>query len=274
MDYMIACRMYFGDFVRWCMSNNVYNSMAIGCNPYSSDWNRIAEHLSSLGSRMVFGDYKGYDGSLAPAIEYSVLSVIEDYYYNSTQEERNVRKVLFEDIVNSRHIVTGANSFAYEWFGSNPSGNFLTTILNSVANNIILRYTLTLSLARSNGYFGTFNTTLNDFLNEVHNNIRTITFGDDNGIGFSDDIEVDLNLWQEVMLEHGFTYTNENKDDTCLRFKTLEECSFLKRGFHFDYDQNRYLAPLDIDVVLEMLNWTRTNAPPIVTGKQIGRAHV
>ena len=133
MDYMIACRMYFGDFVRWCMSNNVYNSMAIGCNPYSSDWNRIAEHLSSLGSRMVFGDYKGYDGSLAPAIEYSVLSVIEDYYYNSTQEERNVRKVLFEDIVNSRHIVTGANSFAYEWFGSNPSGNFLTTILNSVA---------------------------------------------------------------------------------------------------------------------------------------------
>ena len=262
MDYMIACRMYFGDFVRWCMSNNVYNSMAIGCNPYSSDWNRIAEHLSSLGSRMVFGDYKGYDGSLAPAIEYSVLSVIEDYYYNSTQEERNVRKVLFEDIVNSRHIVTGANSFAYEWFGSNPSGNFLTTILNSVANNIILRYTLTLSLARSNGYFGTFNTTLNDFLNAVHNNIRTITFGDDNGIGFSDDIEVDLDLWQEVMLEHGFTYTNENKDDTCLRFKTLEECSFLKRGFHFDYDQNRYLAPLDIDVILEMLNWTRTNAPP------------
>lgn len=262
MDYMLVCRMYFGDFVRWVMDNNVNNGCAMGVNPYSNDWDRIALSLQAKGERNVFGDYSGYDGSLKPALQYAVLKVIEDYYTGSTPEERMIRSTLFEDVVNSRHIKSGPYSHTYEWFGSNPSGNFLTTVLNSIANNILIRYTMTIAVERSFGNFGSFSENHRETLNFINSNIYSITFGDDNGISFTDQLDVDLQLWQNVMSEHGFTYTNEDKNGDMLRFKKLSECSFLKRGFKKDYATMKYLAPLSLETIIDMCNWTKKSAPP------------
>ncbi len=59
----------------------------------------------------------------------------------------------------------------------------------------------------------------------------------------------------------GFIYTNENKTDEVVEHRTIDHCSFLKRGFRYDADVKRWLAPLELDVILEMPYWTKTDAP-------------
>lgn len=263
LDYLIICRMYFGDFVRSCMANRVNNEMAVGINPFSHEWTHLVKHLTSKGSNMIFGDYSAYDGSLPIAFMYATLRIIEDFYKSSPdyrQEDSRVRAGLFEDIINSHHLAMVGDKFVeYEWFGSNPSGNFLTTVMNSVCNVMIVRY-CAISLSVKGGAY-------NDFLeatSEVCHNVSMCVFGDDNGMGISNSWSkfVNQNSLTEEMSLMGLKYTDEAKTGGEMQnFRSIEGCSFLKRGFVYDKVACRWDAPLEKDTIEEMVNWTKRRAP-------------
>lgn len=267
IDFLIICKMYFGDFVRSVMTNRISNSCAVGINPYSYEWDVLARHLNSVGQTKIFGDFSGYDGSLNQTLEYAGFDIIESFYFNATDSERQVRKGLFEDIVNSRHVTTGPSdsvSTLYEWFGSNPSGNFLTTILNSLCNILAIKYTIVNVLGKEEGFHHL--SIPDDFVVKVvsslSENVRIIVFGDDNGISLSDQMAaVTQAAMTQSFLDIGFVYTDEGKTGEVLSHRVLQQCSFLKRGFQYDVEIKRYLAPLELAVILEMPYWTKTTAP-------------
>lgn len=268
LDFLILCRMYFGDFVRFIMANRISNSCAIGVNPYSFEWEVLAQHMMSVGTTQIFGDFAGYDGSLCQTLEYKTLDVIENFYSNSAPEERQIRMGLFEDIINSRHVTVGPKhdvSTLYEWFGSNPSGNFLTTTLNSVCNVIATKYTIINIFAKDAGFthLNVPDSFVTQLVSQFADNIRIITFGDDNGISVSDEFSklVTQNSMTDAFSDIGFVYTDEAKTGKVLDHRVLQQCSFLKRGFVFDDCLKRHLAPLELGVILEMPYWTKTSAP-------------
>lgn len=269
MDFLILCKIYFGDIVRWLMDNRIDNGMCIGINPYGHEWTHLARHLQSIGDNMIFGDYSGFDASLSCTLMYKFLSLCDAFYVGAPEEDKLARRALFEDIVNSRHVYGNGHdpvSLAYEWFGSNPSGNALTTPLNSFCNILIIKYAIVATLGFKDGYehdelpYQLYS----KYISEMSENLRVATFGDDNGFSVSDSWKphIDQKTITESMATFGFKYTNESKNDETHTHRKISECSFLKRGFVFDKGSRLFAAPLELAVILEMPYWTKSDAPP------------
>lgn len=260
VKYAILFRMYFLDFVRFVMNNRIDNGMCIGINPYSAEWGSLYRRMTTFGKNTCFaGDFSNYDGSITPAMQYAGLSVIEQYYHNASDEDRLVRSALFEEVVNSRHI---SGNVIYEWFGSVPSGVFLTTPLNCIVNNVMLRYCAVACLLREHNIDPLF-AKPSDYVqhvSDIHKHMRICTFGDDNGVNVHEDwTVVNQVTMSREFASVGMTYTDEAKSSKLVEFKSWDDCSFLKRGFSFDDKTKMYLAPLALDVILEAPYWTKNN---------------
>jgi len=84
--------------------------------------------------------------------------------------------------------------------------------------------------------------------------------GDDIEMNFSDACREIFNQCtiSEHMLEIGLVYTDENKQTSLAKkWKTLEECSFLKRGFRYEKLLDRYVGPLALESILETPYWSQ-----------------
>lgn len=264
LDSVIIFRMYFGDLIRWICSNRISNGSAVACNPYSIEWKMILDHLTSIGDKAIFGDYSAYDGTLCPVIMYQFLKLSKAFYHNATNEDNIIRDTLFQEIVNSRHLanVSGGKALVYEWFGGNPSGNFLTTHLNTFCNQVIVRYSVADCRLRHMGtnHLSATESEVYQSVRDMSSNVRMIAFGDDNGFVVSDAFAIfcDQTKITESMASIGFKYTDEDKGDVQHTHRHPSECSFLKRGFVKRH--GKWYAPLDMTSILEMVKWTKKSA--------------
>jgi len=90
-------------------------------------------------------------------------------------------------------------------------------------------------------------------------NVNLISFGDDNVLNISDNV---IDLFNQNSIAKGYaaigmTYTDESKGTDTVPYRALSEVSFLKRDFRFDRGLRVYQAPLVMDTIMEMCNWTR-----------------
>ncbi len=261
VDLLIATRMYFLDFVRWFMSNKLRNGSGVGLNPYSDQWHMLARKLANaMEASIIAGDFSAYDASLIRQVQREFLVIVDDYYQDGNHD---IRQVLFEDVCNSKHIFDGN---VYEWISSNPSGGFLTTILNTVCNNIVIRYASVLSYCRiekgATCYPCISMGDCSKFLDDFENHVYVICFGDDNIMSVGDVMKEYVNQQSltGAFAAFGFKYTMESKDtDSTIDHRKLSEVSFLKRGFLYNKQFAKYIAPLELGVILEMCQWTKKN---------------
>lgn len=88
-----------------------------------------------------------------------------------------------------------------------------------------------------------------------------MAFGDDQLTNVAKDLLEIVNqpALIEAFKEIGMDYTSADKESTPPLHKTLDKCTFLKRGFRKVW--NSWLAPLDLNVVLETLMWTKDGVP-------------
>jgi hypothetical protein len=142
--FVVAFRKYFLPFAAWLMHNRIDNEVAVGSNPYSLDWERIAKRLKSKGKHVIAGDFGNFDGSLVAQILWAIFWEIfvpwlEMFNDLNSQEGRDILKIclgLWAHLVHSVHIF-GDN--VYMWTHSQPSGNPFTVIINCLYNSIIMR---------------------------------------------------------------------------------------------------------------------------------------
>ncbi|UVF62132.1 MAG: ORF1 [Bat faecal associated dicistrovirus 1] len=261
MHFVILFRKYYLGSAAFIMHNRNLNGIAVGTNPYSEDWDQIVRQISIKGRKVLAGDFSNYDGSLNTQVLWIVYNVIENFYKmndpNYSDDHAKIRYSLWLHIINSVHIY-GDN--VYQWTHSQPSGNPFTVIINSIYNLAILviAYLDTIDNSKLDKHdksklFNTFS---------FDKNISPIVYGDDNILNISDNISSIFN--QETLTSSlaklGHTYTEETKDGKMHLYRSLSEISFLKRKFVFDENVYHYVAPLDISVIYEMLNWVRGNS--------------
>lgn len=254
-------RKYFGSFSLWFAKNNIDNGCAVGLNPYSLDWNKLAAKMLSKGGthknkRYGAGDYKAFDGSEKARIHWAILDIIQLFYRQSAKsmnaeelaqldKECQVRHILWLEVVNSIHLVRGVLMM---WINSLPSGHPLTTIINNMYNHIAMRYcwiTLHSNELRSVWSFD--------------DHVYLCTMGDDQIFAVSEeraDIFTEANI-SKAMGELGLTYTSDTKDGVNVNLREMCDITFLKRTFRWNTDLKRWVAPLDHDTIEEICYWTK-----------------
>nr|QJI52214.1 MAG: nonstructural polyprotein 2 [Dicistroviridae sp.] len=261
--FVVAFRKYFLPFSAWLMHNRIDNEVAVGTNPYSLDWERIAKKLKSRGSHVVAGDFGNFDGSLVAQILWSIfwdifavwLGKFNDF---KTEEGMDVLKTclgLWTHLVHSVHIF---DDNIYMWTHSQPSGNPFTVIINCLYNSIIMRVAWMRIMQQKKPEMMS--------MKHFRKNVALVTYGDDNCLNISDGI-IDVFNQKEIsniMVTMKHEYTDEGKTGVIVESRKLEEIFFLKRGFRFSDELQRTVAPLKIEVIYEMLNWTRNTIDPNV----------
>lgn len=238
-------RMYFGAFVNDFVKANSNIGSAVGVNPYSAEWDRIARLLLQFGNSdddqiVAAGDQGQFDTRQWTIIHDAILDMINRYYGNRP-EENFIRSCLFKEITNSRHVFRGV---IYEWNSGLPSGNPLTAIINTIYNNIVFRMSWGISGLK---------------INEFNSKCYLIVLGDDNCFSVEESCRQIFNELKlpEYMAKIGMEYTTELKGDAVFPFRKLSDVEFLKRSFRKDKKLNRWVAPLRESAVASMLNWTK-----------------
>jgi hypothetical protein len=234
------------------MHNRHHNGIAVGVNPFAEEWNLLASLLNQKGKKVVAGDFSNFDGSLNSQVLWSIFHNIYIPWIKDkidlSEKEYRICFGLWSHLVHSVHIF-GDN--VYQWTHSQPSGNPMTAILNSIYNNFIIRYAWHLVFKGTN---------LQSQL-KFKKYVYMIAYGDDNVINIADDVIDKFNqiTISDALATINHKYTDEGKTGQLIAFRSLEEVQFLKRGFLYNDNLARIVAPLDIATIWEMLNWVRVS---------------
>jgi hypothetical protein len=251
MDYILLFRQYFMGAIAHMSSNKFKNESAIGTNVYSMDWTKIADRLRAKGPHCVAIDFSNYDGNLHPEVLFAVLDLYNSFYGDPTDpkiaRDNKIRTVLWMEVVYSVHIF---RDVLYQLTHSQTSGNPATANTNTIAHALYLRMVYLIL---------TEGTDFHD-ISLYRHFISAILYGDDGVYNIHESL---IPLFNQTTLPPAFKLvgmyaTDETKGKVaCGSTRPLTDVSFLKRHFLWDDRNSAYLAPLDLSVVLEMVNWVR-----------------
>jgi hypothetical protein len=238
-ELVISIRMYFLGFFSYLMRNRIDNELAVGIRSQSMDWHKLARKLKSKGPCVVAGDFTDYDGNLNPKFLWVICDMANMWYADGNEA---IRRILWLDVVNSFHV---AGDFMYQWTHSQPSGNPGTAIINSIANSLMCRYVY-YSLAMGADKAPPFNKV-----------VTMVSYGDDNVLNISDEV---VEWFNQITMSYvfptiGMTYTDANKETIQREYVSLEEASFLKRGFRME--DGLWLGPLEQRSINNRLEWQK-----------------
>lgn len=237
LDYILAVRKYFGGFAAFMSKNRINVESCVGVDPYT-EWWRIARRLQEVGGdNIVAGDFSNFDGSLLRDVLEIICDKIQEWYGD---ENTTIREVLFREITSSIHL---ANGIVYGWTHSNPSGNPLTVIVNSIFNSIMCRVVFVHSTQLP--------------LQEYDKHVRAVNYGDDNVLSISSHMVEKFNqlTMTSSFAAFGLTYTDEAKSGILLPSRSLKQVAFLKRSFV--KRNGGWVAPLSLNTITEMVQWQR-----------------
>jgi hypothetical protein len=239
-------RRYFAAFASFMMHNRIYSGCAVGINPFGHDWSRLSEYMGGGCAKNIAGDFSRFDSTQCTEILWAILDIINDWY---NDEHSDVRGVLWKELVNSLHL---HGKDLHEFTHCLPSGHILTSIVNSMY--VVLSFMMCwCSLFRTANAVESFT-----------DHVRVVAYGDDHILAvstFAVDKGFDFIGITQLMDEIGLIYTTEDKKNDLYSYKELSECTFLKRGFI--EEENKWVAPLDLDTILEMPMWYRDGPDPI-----------
>jgi len=250
--YSIICKMYNSAFDVNMMLNKIDNGCCVGINPYSDDWQQLTRYLSvfSNSAENTFvgaGDYSGFDAGQLSAMHMAVLLIYQQWYAWGNMDaetkamQAQIREILWLEVTNPKHVNNGV---LYEWVGAFSSGHTETVNINCLVNNILFRVCWFCLVGEHIDF---------------NYKVRLCTYGDDCIYAVHPEFQSVFNdiTLQDQMAEFGMVFTTESKEAAVVGFRRITEVEFLKRGFYFHPMVHQWLAPLRLDVVLNIPMWTK-----------------
>jgi hypothetical protein len=247
-DWSLVVRKYYLSMIRVIQRNKFIFEAAPGTICQSSEWGDIYKYLATFGeNQIVAGDYKAYDKRMPPAFikaAFHVMITICMSSKNFDEEDILIMKGIAED---TAYPLTDFNGDLVEFYGSNPSGHPLTVIINSLVNSLYMRYVY-------------YMLNPNDEVETFRQNVKLMTYGDDNIMGVSKETPwFNHTTIQETLGRMGITYTMPDKTSESVPYIDISQASFLKRTWRFDEELQEYLCPLEHESIEKSLMvWTRS----------------
>ncbi len=241
----IVVRKYLLPFVRLVQRNPTLFECSVGLPAQSPAWGSLRDHLTQFGvDRMVAGDYKFFDKEMIAEFILEAFDIIIGIF-RAAGVDMSVQLLIAciaEDIA---FPVCNVNGDLFEFFGSNPSGQPLTVLLNSIVNALYLRYAF--RVLNPEKEVVTFK-----------KKVAATTYGDDNAFGVSVKAPwYNHTTIQSALADIGLTYTMADKTAESVPYIHIDDVSFLKRTWRWCDDVGNYTCPLDEESIIKSLTvWT------------------
>nr|UQB76000.1 non-structural polyprotein [Flumine dicistrovirus 15] len=252
IEMIIDARKLCGAFSTMILRSRIKNNSCLGITEVSDEWELLMRHLTTFSRKIFAGDYKAFDGSHTYQLIMAICDLINMWYKDSNSE---ARRQLFMCIARSWHIV---GDEVFEWEGGMPSGNPLTSIINTIINEVLMRYSYE-SLVP--------NTQETPF----DSHVVAAYVGDDNAVGVSERV---LPYFNEIALCNfmptiGYTYTSETKETSLEPTRPYTSIEFLKRKFRFEPLLGIHVAPIREETLIEMVQWTNNTDPDNIIASKV-----
>jgi hypothetical protein len=236
----LLVRMYFLPIVRIIQMNPLRFECAVGVNAEGPEWQQLWDHMISKGEdRILAGDYSKYDirmSAEATTAAFDILFDIAEQCDGYTEEDVLFMRMIATEII---YPVMAYNGDLIQLFGTNPSGQNLTVIINSIANSLFMR-----------AFFYEVYPNL-DFKNEV----AAITYGDDVNASVSENCpkfnHITYAKWLE---EHDMKFTMPDKTSDPVEFMHEHDVDFLKRKCRYNPDLECKVGLLDESSIFKRLH--------------------
>lgn len=230
-------------FPLFCGKNRHLFCCAIGANATGRDWTVLRNHIVKFGSsRIIAGDYSSFDKRMEAtlvAAAFDILIGMAEHVGFSSVDIHFMKAIATEVI----YPITNVSGNIVEFYGTNPSGHSLTTIINSIVNCLYMMLGCNV-ISQEDKLNIDF-----DYFFEKH--FSLLTYGDDN-IASSNVDEFNHTRLSQVLAQRSVEYTMPDKKSKSEKFIELIEASFLKRTFVVRED--KYVrAPLDEQSIIKML---------------------
>jgi len=252
MDWSLIVRKFLLSCTKLIQENRFVFEAGPGTIAQSLEWQEIRNYVTRHGEdRIIAGDYKAFDKKMSPKeilAAFDILYAICERSGNYNEQELRVIQCIAED---TAFPLVDYNGDLIQFYGSNPSGNPLTVILNSIVNSLRMRYVYYhLNPAKECKSF--------------NDNVNLMTYGDDNIMSVSPKCDwFNHTAVAEEFAKIDIVYTMADKETESVPFIHIDEASFLKRTWWYDEDMACYLAPLEHESIEKMLTvWNRSKSIP------------
>nr|QXV86496.1 polyprotein [Nepovirus sp.] len=240
-EHNILLREYFLNFCVFLQTHRGTLPCCVGTNPYSREWTRLFDSLAQVSDKALNCDYSKFDGLITHQVYMAMVATINRLFKDG-EEANSCRRNLFAMFVGRRSI---AYDQVYLVMGGMPSGCALTVIINSVLNEILVRYVFKRVVPTpTRNYFNKY--------------VKLLVYGDDNLIAIDDCVTPYFNggVIKQEMAQLNITITDgTDKLSPTLESKPLESLDFLKRGFR-KLDNGLIAAPLEKSSLYTRLYYT------------------
>ena len=238
----ILVRTYFLPIIRIIQLFPLHFECAVGINAVSHEWEQMWTHAIKHGKeRILAGDYSKYDLTMSAQLTiaaFDVLISIAKLCPNYSDDDIHMMEMIVSEIV---YPVVAYNGDLIQFFGTNPSGQNLTVIINSIVNSLLLR----------SAYYTIIKPVENDFCKMC----SFITYGDDvmGSVHASRDAfnHISYAAW---LKEIDMIFTMPDKTSTPTKYMSEKDCDFLKRKNVYNPDLGTSVGALDESSIFKRLH--------------------
>lgn len=236
----LLVRMYFLPIIRIIQMNPCAYECAVGANAEGPDWEEIWEWAMSKGrERVLAGDYSKYDLRMPAQIviaAFDVLIDIAEQCSGYTEDDITLMRNMVNEIA---YPILAYNGDLIQLFGTNPSGQNLTVIINSLVNSLLLRCCF--------------------FTLYPHACFKTacafLTYGDDVigtiGKAFPKFTHIAYADW---LAKHDMKFTMPDKESTPTPYMREQDVDFLKRKCEYNPDLDAKVGLLAEESIYKRLH--------------------
>lgn len=240
--FTLLTRKYFLPVVKFIQDHGLELECAVGLNAFGPVWHDVTAYLTVYGpDRMIAGDYKAFDKTASAKAMMCAFEALVGVARLAGYDERAL--TIMEGIATEiAYPVYEFNGVILQAFGSNPSGHPLTVIVNNLINSLYLRYAYYVLHA-------------NEEVPMFHERVSALCYGDDNVMGVSpQETKFTHTAVSKVLGDAGITYTMADKTSESVPLISLKDINFLKRGFRYEPDLDRYVAPIEEASISKLLH--------------------
>jgi hypothetical protein len=245
MDALVLSRQLMAPLVRYFGRNKFQTECMLGINLKSDEAGQFREFMTTFNEDMcIAGDFKAYDRNMSAQITSAVaeimILILKEFGY--TESQIKVVNGLLTEIVYPHMNFYGQ---LFTLANSNPSGQPLTTHMNSIANSLYTRI-MFFELCPGEGSF--------------RNCVKLATYGDDNAMNVADRLRGKFThtLMSEVYAKkYGMTYTMDKKDAESTPYQHFDEIGFLKQRIVYNADYKAFVPLLDETSIKKSLHWQK-----------------
>lgn len=238
-------RKYFGSFLNTLRLNRRKTGIQVGINPLGPDWNDLYKDTVSIGDNVFDGDYVGWDKKMLPQMQQLISRLIlSKSGYKSTDL---IPSMLLQLMCTTPSIVGNKLTITTH---SLPSGLVGTAEFNSLVNKAYSAYVFYTTCVLNN-----ITPSISEYMLNVVDNV----YGDDKLTSVTDKYKHIFNgpAYQQVMQTIGLDFTPADKGEWTYKTRSIQLCSFLKRGFEYHTKLSTIVAPLEQLSMTSTLNFVK-----------------